>query len=103
MTSSLVEHELGKAGADTFLDQVLRFDVTTMVVDDPVKRVDKMTINGVGLEARVPFLDHELVELAARMPPALRLKEGTLSRPWRAGPFRTRSSTAQRATFRSRL
>jgi asparagine synthase (glutamine-hydrolysing) len=29
-----------------------------------------------GLEARVPFLDHELVELAARMPPELRLKEG---------------------------
>jgi asparagine synthase (glutamine-hydrolysing) len=29
-----------------------------------------------GLEARVPFLDHELVELAAKMPPELKLKEG---------------------------
>ena len=29
-----------------------------------------------GLEARVPFLDHELVELAAKMPPSLKLKEG---------------------------
>jgi asparagine synthase (glutamine-hydrolysing) len=28
-----------------------------------------------GLEARVPFLDHELVELAARMPPELKLKD----------------------------
>ncbi len=35
-----------------------------MLVDDPVKRVDNMTMAW-GLEARVPFLDHELVELAA--------------------------------------
>jgi asparagine synthase (glutamine-hydrolysing) len=38
-----------------------------MLVDDPVKRVDNMTM-AAGLEARVPFLDHELVELAARIP-----------------------------------
>ncbi len=38
-----------------------------MLVDDPVKRVDKMTMAW-GLEARVPFLDHDLVELAARIP-----------------------------------
>jgi asparagine synthase (glutamine-hydrolysing) len=29
-----------------------------------------------GLEARVPFLDHELVELAMKMPPELKLKSG---------------------------
>jgi asparagine synthase (glutamine-hydrolysing) len=29
-----------------------------------------------GLEARVPFLDHEVVELAARMPPGHKLKSG---------------------------
>ena len=29
-----------------------------------------------GLEARVPFLDHELVELAAQMPPELKLQSG---------------------------
>ncbi|MBZ0092804.1 MAG: N-acetylglutaminylglutamine amidotransferase [Sulfuricellaceae bacterium] len=75
VTSELVARELAKPQADGFLDQVLRFDVTTLVVDDPVKRVDNMTMAW-GLEARVPFLDHELVELAARMPPSLRLKEG---------------------------
>ena len=75
VTSVLVEHELKKEKASTFLDQVLRFDATTLVVDDPVKRVDNMTMAW-GLEARVPFLDHELVELAARMPPELKLKEG---------------------------
>ena len=75
VTAELVERELAKPAADSFLDQVLRFDATTLIVDDPVKRVDNMTMAW-GLEARVPFLDHELVELAARMPPSLRLKEG---------------------------
>jgi asparagine synthase (glutamine-hydrolysing) len=46
-----------------------------MLVDDPVKRVDNMTMAW-GLEARVPFLDHELVELAARCPPDLKLADG---------------------------
>ena len=43
-----------------------------MLVDDPVKRVDNMTMAW-GLEARVPFLDHELVELAATCPPELKI------------------------------
>ena len=46
-----------------------------MLVDDPVKRVDNMTMAH-GLEARTPFLDHELVELAARIPPELKLADG---------------------------
>lgn len=75
VTSELVARELSRPQADSFLDQVLRFDVTTLIVDDPVKRMDNMSMAW-GLEARVPFLDHELVELAAKMPPALRLKEG---------------------------
>jgi len=62
-------------GATTFLDRVLRMDVTTLIVDDPVKRVDNMTMAW-GLEARVPFLDHHVVELAARMPPEIKLREG---------------------------
>jgi asparagine synthase (glutamine-hydrolysing) len=66
-TSLLVNELLTAPYADEFLDQVLRMDVTTLIVDDPVKRVDNMTMAW-GLEARVPFLDHELVELAAQMP-----------------------------------
>ncbi len=46
-----------------------------MLVDDPVKRVDNMTMAW-GLEARVPFLDHEVVELAALCPPELKLAGG---------------------------
>jgi len=57
------------------MDQVLRFDVTTLIVDDPVKRVDNMTMAW-GLEARVPFLDHHLVERAFELPPEMKLKGG---------------------------
>lgn len=74
-TSALVHERLSLGDADTFIDRVLRFDVTTLIVDDPVKRVDNMTMAW-GLEARVPFLDHELVELAMQMPPELKLISG---------------------------
>jgi asparagine synthase (glutamine-hydrolysing) len=62
-------------GAETTLDAALRMDTRVMLVDDPVKRVDNMTMAW-GLEARVPFLDHELVELASRCPPELKLAHG---------------------------
>jgi len=75
VTSELVTAELSKPGADEFLDQVWRFDATQLIVDDPVKRVDNMPMAW-ALEVRTPFLDHQLVELAAKMPPALKLKEG---------------------------
>ena len=70
----IAEH-FGMPGADDTLDAALRLDSTIMLVDDPVKRVDNMTMAW-GLEARVPFLDHELVELAAACPPELKLAHG---------------------------
>ncbi len=75
VTSALVARALSQPQADTFLDQVWRFDATTLIVDDPVKRVDNMPMDW-GLEVRVPFLDHELVELAAHMPSELKLRQG---------------------------
>jgi asparagine synthase (glutamine-hydrolysing) len=68
----LVARHFAEAGAQTPVDRALRLDTTVMLVDDPVKRVDNMTMAW-GLEARVPFLDHELVELAANCPPELKL------------------------------
>ncbi|WP_033341234.1 N-acetylglutaminylglutamine amidotransferase [Catenuloplanes japonicus] len=70
-----VAAHFGAPGAETALDAALRQDSTVMLVDDPVKRVDNMTMAW-GLEARVPFLDHEVVELAAAMPPELKLASG---------------------------
>jgi asparagine synthase (glutamine-hydrolysing) len=71
----LVRTHLEMPGAATAVDRALRLDSHIMLVDDPVKRVDNMTMAW-GLEARVPFLDHELVELAASIPPEFKLKNG---------------------------
>ncbi|HZE15628.1 MAG TPA: N-acetylglutaminylglutamine amidotransferase, partial [Mycobacterium sp.] len=62
-------------GAETAVDAALRLDIEVMLVDDPVKRMDTMTMAW-GLEARVPFLDHDFVELAATCPPDLKLASG---------------------------
>ena len=70
----LQDHFQKKGAADP-IDKALRLDTTVMLVDDPVKRVDNMTMAW-GLEARVPFLDHELVELAARIPGKFKVDEG---------------------------
>jgi asparagine synthase (glutamine-hydrolysing) len=75
VTSALVADALAQPRAASFIDQVLRFDSTILIVDDPVKRVDNMTMAW-GLEARVPFLDHELIEAAMTLPPELKLKAG---------------------------
>jgi asparagine synthase (glutamine-hydrolysing) len=72
---AFLDEHFGRAGADGPLDRALRLDTEIMLVDDPVKRVDNMTMAW-GLEARTPFLDHELVELAAACPPQLKLAAG---------------------------
>ena len=72
---AFVTEHFARAGAQTGVDRALRLDTTVMLVDDPVKRVDNMTMAW-GLEGRVPFLDHELVELAAGCPPELKTANG---------------------------
>ncbi len=72
---AFVERHFARSGAERPVDKALRIDTTVMLVDDPVKRVDNMTMAW-GLEARVPFLDHELVELAARIPAEHKIREG---------------------------
>ncbi|MFZ3361218.1 MAG: N-acetylglutaminylglutamine amidotransferase [Xanthobacteraceae bacterium] len=64
----------GYAGASP-IDQTLQLDAQVMMVDDPVKRVDNMAMAS-SLETRVPFLDHEVVELAARIPADLKVAGG---------------------------
>jgi asparagine synthase (glutamine-hydrolysing) len=71
----LVAEHFARKGAQSGVDRALRLDTTVMLVDDPVKRVDNMTMAW-GLEGRVPFLDHELVELAATCPPDLKTARG---------------------------
>ncbi|MBO8092291.1 MAG: N-acetylglutaminylglutamine amidotransferase [Prosthecochloris sp.] len=73
--TEFVTNHFGMPGAPEPIDKALRLDSTIMLVDDPVKRVDNMTMAW-GLEARVPFLDHELVELAAKIPARHKVREG---------------------------
>jgi asparagine synthase (glutamine-hydrolysing) len=75
VSRAFLDRHFGKAGADEPVDRALRLDTEVMLVDDPVKRVDNMTMAW-GLEARTPFLDHELIELAAACPPELKLAGG---------------------------
>ena len=88
LSREFVDNISARAGADPHRQDV-RVDAKIMLVDDPVKRVDNMAMAS-GLETRVPFLDHEVVELAARIPAESRCargqtySQGSLARP-RAG------------------
>jgi asparagine synthase (glutamine-hydrolysing) len=70
VSREFVAAHFGRPGADTAVDAALRLDSQVMLVDDPVKRVDNMTMAW-GLEARVPFLD-----LVAACPAELKLASG---------------------------
>ena len=70
-----VRQHFAQPGASDAVDKALRLDSTVMLVDDPVKRVDNMTMAW-GLEARTPFLDYRLVELSARIPARFKLPDG---------------------------
>jgi asparagine synthase (glutamine-hydrolysing) len=70
-----VREHFQRPGATAAVDKALRLDSTVMLVDDPVKRVDNMTMAW-GLEARTPFLDYRLVELSARIPGRFKLPDG---------------------------
>jgi asparagine synthase (glutamine-hydrolysing) len=74
-TSARLSREFAQIKGQNYINRVLGLDASTLIVDDPVKRVDNMTMAW-GLEARVPFLDHKLVELAMQMPAQLKLDHG---------------------------
>jgi asparagine synthase (glutamine-hydrolysing) len=57
------------------LDRALYVDVKTYLVDDIMTKVDRMSM-AVSLESREPLLDHKLLEFAATVPTALKLKNG---------------------------
>jgi asparagine synthase (glutamine-hydrolysing) len=70
-----VDEFFGTCRSASTIDKTLQLDAEIMMVDDPVKRVDNMAMAS-GLETRVPFLDHEVVELAARIPAELKVRGG---------------------------
>ncbi len=56
-----------------WLDQMLYLDARTWLADDVLVTTDRMSMAH-GLELRAPFLDHRLVEFAASLPAAWKLR-----------------------------
>jgi asparagine synthase (glutamine-hydrolysing) len=65
--------------AAQFLNQRMYFDIRTWLPDQMLTKVDRATMAH-GLEARVPFLDHRLVELAMTIPDEHKFTIRTLKR-----------------------
>ncbi len=59
------------------VDRMLAADSAVRLPDHPVMITDRMTM-AYGLEARSPFMDHELVEFTARLPVALKIRGRSL-------------------------
>ena len=59
------------------LSRMLYVDTKTWLVDDLLLKADKMTMAN-SLELRVPWLDHKLLEFAASLPSALKVRNGQL-------------------------
>ncbi len=58
------------------VDKDIFVDIKLTMADSVLMKIDKMSM-AISLEVRVPFLDHELVELAAKIPASLKLKNLT--------------------------
>jgi len=59
------------------LDRMLYADSMTRLPNHPVMITDRICMAH-GLEARSPFMDHRLVEFAARLPASLKVRRGNL-------------------------
>jgi asparagine synthase (glutamine-hydrolysing) len=74
-TVSLLQRVFDESGGHGTRDGVLYLDVSTQLPDEFLHMTDRFSMAH-SLEARTPFLDHELVELVASIPPEVRTSAG---------------------------
>jgi asparagine synthase (glutamine-hydrolysing) len=72
-TSELYREHFRRSGTEDPLSRMLYADTRFYLPADMLAKVDRMSMAN-ALEARSPFLDHELMELAARIPSSIKFR-----------------------------
>ena len=74
---NLMGSAFDRHSADDIVDRMLYADCHSRLPDHPVMIQDRMTMAH-GLEARNPFMDHEVAEFSARLPSRMKVRGRTL-------------------------
>ncbi len=72
---SVFQTSNGWSALPDYISQMQALDLITYLPDDILVKVDRASM-AVGLEARVPLLDHRVVEFAWRLPLSLKIRNG---------------------------
>jgi asparagine synthase (glutamine-hydrolysing) len=81
---SLAERFYHECDSSNYLDKMLHIDQNLWLCDDLLTKVDRATMQ-YSIEARVPYLDHKLVEFAAKLPPDLKMGKNLLKNVAKGG------------------
>jgi asparagine synthase (glutamine-hydrolysing) len=74
-SASVLREHYDRAQTDDVLSRIQYVDIKTYLPDDILAKVDRASMAN-SLEVRCPLLDHKLMELIARMPSSLKLRNG---------------------------
>jgi asparagine synthase (glutamine-hydrolysing) len=73
--ADVLRQHYDRAQTDDVLSRIQYVDIKTYLTDDILAKVDRASMAN-SLEVRCPLLDHKLMELIARMPSTLKLRNG---------------------------